>query len=91
MTPFQDVTVLLIYTSRKFEESQKSERKKIVAKILQEEQLMRSRKSKQPPPLKPSATDKMLSLRREAEKLLSYLNPASTSVGDVTSPIVRVS
>ncbi|XP_061590862.1 cilia- and flagella-associated protein 74 [Cololabis saira] len=71
----------------KFEESQKSKRMEIVAKLLQEEQLMKSRKSNQPPPLKPSTNDKSLFLRRDAEKLLSYLDPSPPPVVEETALI----
>ncbi|KAM6924912.1 cilia- and flagella-associated protein 74 [Xenentodon cancila] len=71
----------------KFEESQKSKRMEIVAKIHQEEQLMKSRKNNQPLPLRPLTPDKSLSLRRETEKLLYYLDPSPPPVVEGTAPI----
>ncbi|XP_075331716.1 cilia- and flagella-associated protein 74 [Odontesthes bonariensis] len=62
-----------------FEESQKSKRLEIVAKILQEDKLMKSRKSNQAQPLKLPTTPKFPSLRRERERLLYYLDPIPSS------------
>uniref|UniRef100_A0A087X792 Cilia and flagella associated protein 74 n=1 Tax=Poecilia formosa TaxID=48698 RepID=A0A087X792_POEFO len=72
-------------TNRKqqeFEESQKSKRLEIVAKILQEEQLVKGRSKAPPPNL--SAHDKFSSLRQGREVLLSYLEPKVPSAP--TSP-----
>ncbi|XP_034393240.1 cilia- and flagella-associated protein 74 [Cyclopterus lumpus] len=60
-----------------FEERQKSKRVEIVAKILQEEQLVKSRKRQQALLPKPSTGDKFPSLGRAREKLLRYLDPSS--------------
>ncbi|XP_069550165.1 cilia- and flagella-associated protein 74 [Brachyistius frenatus] len=64
-----------------FEQSQKSKRVEIVAKLLQEEQLIKSRKRKQALLLlpKPPTTDRFPSLRRAREKLLYDLEPIHTS------------
>ncbi|XP_035511787.1 cilia- and flagella-associated protein 74 [Morone saxatilis] len=59
-----------------FAERQKSKRVEIVAKILQEEQLVKRRKRHQALLPKPSATDKFPSLGRAREKLLYYLDPS---------------
>ncbi|XP_070696380.1 cilia- and flagella-associated protein 74 [Pempheris klunzingeri] len=59
-----------------FKEKQKSKRVEIVAKILQEEQLVKSRKRHQTLLPKPSNTDKFPSLGRAREKLLHYLDPS---------------
>ncbi|XP_054465778.1 cilia- and flagella-associated protein 74 [Anoplopoma fimbria] len=59
-----------------FEERQKSKRVEIVAKILQEEQLVKGRKRHRAPLPKPSTTDKFPSLGRAREKLLHYLDPS---------------
>ncbi|XP_014856151.1 PREDICTED: cilia- and flagella-associated protein 74-like, partial [Poecilia mexicana] len=75
-------------TNRKqqeFEESQKSKRLEIVAKILQEEQLVKGRSKAPPPNL--SAHDKFSSLRQGREVLLSYLEPKVPSAP--TSPTSR--
>ncbi|XP_041859968.1 cilia- and flagella-associated protein 74 [Melanotaenia boesemani] len=60
---------------KEFEESQKSKRVEIVAKLLQEEQLIKNRTIKQTLPLKPSTTDKFPLLKRERESLLYHLDP----------------
>ncbi|XP_070767007.1 cilia- and flagella-associated protein 74 [Enoplosus armatus] len=62
-----------------FEERQKSKRVEIVSKILQEEQMVKSRKRHQPLLPKPLSTDKFLSLGRAREKLLFYLDPSPPS------------
>ncbi|XP_029010867.1 cilia- and flagella-associated protein 74 isoform X2 [Betta splendens] len=62
-----------------FEEKQKSNRVAIVAKILQEEQLLKTRKSQQVLLPKPPVTDKFLSLERAREKLWHSLNPSPPS------------
>ncbi|XP_008411306.1 cilia- and flagella-associated protein 74 isoform X1 [Poecilia reticulata] len=75
-------------TNRKqqeFEESQKSKRLEIVAKILQEEQLGKSRSKA--PPSNLSSHDKFSSLRQGRELLLSYLEPKLPSAP--TSPTSR--
>lgn len=58
---------------RELKESQKSKKLEIVAKILQEEQLLK-RRSKAPAP-NLSSHDKFSTLRLEREVLLSYLEP----------------
>ncbi|XP_017266687.2 cilia- and flagella-associated protein 74 isoform X2 [Kryptolebias marmoratus] len=70
-----------------FEESQKSKRVAIVTKILQEEQLMKSRTKNQALPLKPSTSNKFSSLRRKRERLLYYLDPFPPSVAEETATI----
>ncbi|XP_037629906.1 cilia- and flagella-associated protein 74 isoform X4 [Sebastes umbrosus] len=62
-----------------YEERQKSKRVEIVAKILQEEQLVKSRKRHQALQPKPSTTDKFSSLGRAREKLLYSLDPSPPS------------
>uniref|UniRef100_UPI0037E86F41 cilia- and flagella-associated protein 74 n=1 Tax=Semicossyphus pulcher TaxID=241346 RepID=UPI0037E86F41 len=62
-----------------FEERQKSERVEIVAKILQEEQLVKSRKKHQALLPKPSTYDKIPSRDGAREKLLYYLDLRSSS------------
>ncbi|KAM9752856.1 cilia- and flagella-associated protein 74 [Menidia menidia] len=62
-----------------FEESQKSKRLEIVAKILQEDKLRKSSKRDQPQPLRLSTTPKFLSMRREKERLLFNLHPTPPS------------
>ncbi|XP_040915235.1 cilia- and flagella-associated protein 74 [Toxotes jaculatrix] len=59
-----------------FEERQKSKRVAIVAKILQEEQLVKNRKRHQSKLPELSTTDKFPSLGRAREKLLYYLDPS---------------
>ncbi|XP_045912230.1 cilia- and flagella-associated protein 74 isoform X3 [Micropterus dolomieu] len=70
-----------------FEERQKSKRVEIVSKILQEEQLVKSRQRHQALLLKPSATDKFTSLRRVREKLLYYLVPSPPSATEARATI----
>ncbi|XP_037540264.1 cilia- and flagella-associated protein 74, partial [Nematolebias whitei] len=69
----------------KFEESQKSKRVAIVTKILQQEQLMKSRNKSQVLPLKPSTSNKFSSLRRKRERLMYYLDPFFPSVAEETA------
>ncbi|MEQ2293595.1 hypothetical protein AMECASPLE_035186 [Ameca splendens] len=73
---------------QEFEESQKSKRVEIVAKIRQEEQLLKSRKRNQAQPPKPSTNDKFSSLRTGREMLLSYLDPNSPSVSEETRTLL---
>ncbi|XP_065817273.1 LOW QUALITY PROTEIN: cilia- and flagella-associated protein 74 [Labrus bergylta] len=61
------------------EERQKSKRVEIVAKILQEEQLVKSRKRHQALVPKPSTTDKRSSQGGATEELLLYLDDRSSS------------
>ncbi|XP_072223136.1 cilia- and flagella-associated protein 74 [Leuresthes tenuis] len=70
-----------------FEESQKSKRLEILAKILQEDKLIKSRKSNQAQPLKLSTTPKFPSLRRERERLPYYLDPIPPSVTEEAATI----
>ncbi|KAM4570699.1 cilia- and flagella-associated protein 74 [Fundulus diaphanus] len=75
---------------QEFEESQKSKRAGIVAKILQEEQLLKSRKRNQSQPPKPPTNDKFSSLRTGRDMLLSYLDPNPPSLSEETAtPLVR--
>ncbi|KAM6981917.1 LOW QUALITY PROTEIN: cilia- and flagella-associated protein 74 [Tautogolabrus adspersus] len=62
-----------------FEERQKSKRVEIVAKILQEEQLVKSRKRHQALLPKPSTTDKSHPRGGATEELLLYLDDRSSS------------
>ncbi|XP_027868908.1 cilia- and flagella-associated protein 74 isoform X1 [Xiphophorus couchianus] len=62
---------------QEFEESQKSKRLEIVAKMLQEEQLVKKRSKAPPPNL--SSHDKFSSLRQGKEVLLSQLEPKPPS------------
>ncbi|KAI3357114.1 hypothetical protein L3Q82_015582 [Scortum barcoo] len=72
-----------------FEEKQKSNRVEIVLKILQEEQLLKSRKRHQAVLPKPSTTDKSPSLGRAREKLLHYLDPSPPSATEKRATVLR--
>ncbi|KAM9350311.1 cilia- and flagella-associated protein 74 [Symphorus nematophorus] len=72
-----------------FTERQKSKRVEIVAKILQEEQLVNSRKRQQARLPKPSTTDRFPSLGRASEKLLYYLDPSPPSVTEERPIVLR--
>ncbi|XP_076597344.1 cilia- and flagella-associated protein 74 isoform X1 [Chaetodon auriga] len=73
-----------------FAERQKSKRVEIVAKILQEEELVKKRKRNQAPLLqKPSNTGRYPSLGRAREKLLSYLDPCPPSASEERPTILR--
>ncbi|XP_068454495.1 cilia- and flagella-associated protein 74 isoform X2 [Clinocottus analis] len=67
-----------------FEGRQKSKRVEIVAKILQEEQLVKSRNRHQALLPKPSTADKFPSLGRVTEKLLRNLDPSPPSEESAT-------
>ncbi|XP_035863811.1 cilia- and flagella-associated protein 74 isoform X3 [Sander lucioperca] len=70
-----------------FEDRQKSKRVEIVAKILQEEQLVKNRKRHQARLPKPTTTDKFPSLGRAREKLLYYLDPSPPSATEESATI----
>ncbi|XP_047428401.1 cilia- and flagella-associated protein 74 isoform X2 [Mugil cephalus] len=72
-----------------FEESQKSKKVEIVAKILQEEQLIRSRKKNQSLLPKPSTTDRSSFLRGARQKLLYYLDPLPPPATEDTATALR--
>ncbi|XP_051280852.1 cilia- and flagella-associated protein 74 isoform X4 [Dicentrarchus labrax] len=72
-----------------FEKRQKSKRVEIVAKILQEEQLVKRRKRHQALLPKPSATDKFPSLGMAREKLLYYLDPSPPLAREERDTILR--
>ncbi|XP_019132344.2 cilia- and flagella-associated protein 74 isoform X3 [Larimichthys crocea] len=65
-----------------FTEKQKSKRVEIVAKILQEEQQVKSRKRHQAGVPKPLTTDRFPSLGKAGEKLLYYLDPHPPSASE---------
>ncbi|XP_035499668.2 cilia- and flagella-associated protein 74 isoform X3 [Scophthalmus maximus] len=66
----------------KFEERQKSKKVAIVAKLLQEDQLVKSRKRHEAKPPKLSNTDKLQSLARAREHLLHYLDAGPPSAAE---------
>ncbi|XP_039657369.1 cilia- and flagella-associated protein 74 isoform X5 [Perca fluviatilis] len=70
-----------------FEDRQKLKRVEIVAKIIQEEQLVKNRKRHQARLPKPTTTDKFPSLGRAREKLLSYLDPSPPSATEESATI----
>ncbi|XP_056241792.1 cilia- and flagella-associated protein 74 isoform X1 [Seriola aureovittata] len=72
-----------------FEERQKSNKVAIVAKILQEEQLAKSRKTHQAKLPKLSTTDKFSSLGKAREKLLYYLDPSPPPSREERATILR--
>nr|XP_020468130.1 cilia- and flagella-associated protein 74 isoform X2 [Monopterus albus] len=72
-----------------FENRQKSKRLAIMAKILQEEQLVKSRKKHQVLLPKPSATDKLPSVGRTKEKLLYYLDASPPSATEEKATTLR--
>ncbi|KAL7399008.1 hypothetical protein ABVT39_018484 [Epinephelus coioides] len=72
-----------------FEERQKSKRLEIVAKILQEEQLVKSRKKQQAVLPKPSASDKFQSLERARENLLYPLGPSPPPATEEKATILK--
>lgn len=65
---------------REFTERQKAKREEIVAKILQEEQLVKSRKKHRA--LLSSNTNRLLSLRRVRETFMYYLDPSPPSTSE---------
>ncbi|KAE8293192.1 Cilia- and flagella-associated protein 74 [Larimichthys crocea] len=65
-----------------FTEKQKSKRVEIVAKILQEEQQVKSRKRHQAGVPKPLTTDRFPSLGKAGETLLYYLDPHPPSASE---------
>ncbi|XP_029292469.1 cilia- and flagella-associated protein 74 isoform X3 [Cottoperca gobio] len=71
------------------EERQKSKREEIVAKILQEGQLVKSRKRHQPLLPKPSTTDKFPLLGRVRENLLYYLDPIPPAATEGRATVLR--
>ncbi|KAK2851123.1 hypothetical protein Q5P01_007399 [Channa striata] len=71
------------------EERQKLKRAAIVAKILQEEKLGKSRKRNQVVLPKSSITNKFLSLERAREKLSYYLDPRPSSPVEERTAILR--
>ncbi|XP_062419540.1 cilia- and flagella-associated protein 74 [Pungitius pungitius] len=76
-----------------FEERQKSKRVEIVAKILQEEQQVKSRKRHQALLPKPSTCDKTPRAGRAGEELLRYLAPRPPSAPEerATHQLIRFS
>ncbi|XP_060913194.1 cilia- and flagella-associated protein 74 [Labrus mixtus] len=71
------------------EERQKSKRVEIVAKLLQEEQLVKSRKRHQALVPKPSTTDKRSSQGGATEELLLYLDDRSSSAREEGATVSR--
>ncbi|XP_029362700.1 cilia- and flagella-associated protein 74 isoform X2 [Echeneis naucrates] len=72
-----------------FEERRKSKKVAIVAKILQEEQLVKSRKMHQAKLPKLSSTDSFPSLVRARENLMYYLEPSPPSAKEERATTLR--
>ncbi|XP_038149035.1 cilia- and flagella-associated protein 74 [Cyprinodon tularosa] len=77
---------------RELEERQKSKRLEIQAKVLQEEQLLKSRKIYQGEPPRPANNGRPLPLRMRRQILRSYQDPDTPSVcEETTTSLVRES
>lgn len=71
---------------REFTRKLKSKRDEFAARILQEEQLVKSRKRQQPPI--PPANRRLSSLRRTKDKLLNYLDHGHASASEERPAVV---
>lgn len=86
VTAFQCNASGLLALLREFARRLKSKREEFAAKVLQEEQLVKSRKRQQAP--FPPANTRLLSLRGTREKLLNYLDRSPASAMEEKPAVV---